>query len=55
MHYYIDVVDPEPPGESAAWSRRYAELQPRLVRALAATAGNYVGWRTRCKTPSQQR
>jgi len=43
MHYYIDVVDPEPHGESAAWSRRYAELQPRLLRALAATAGSYVG------------
>jgi RNA polymerase sigma factor (sigma-70 family) len=43
VHYYIDVVEPEPHGESAAWSRRYAELQPRLVRALAATAGSYVG------------
>jgi len=43
MHYYVDVVEPEPHGESAAWSRRYAELQPRLVRALAATAGSYVG------------
>jgi RNA polymerase sigma factor (sigma-70 family) len=43
MHYYVDVVEREPRAGSAAWSRRYAELQPRLVRALAATAGTYVG------------
>ncbi|HEV8654271.1 MAG TPA: RNA polymerase sigma factor [Candidatus Limnocylindria bacterium] len=27
----------------ATWTRRYAELRPRLVRALAATVGTYAG------------
>jgi RNA polymerase sigma factor (sigma-70 family) len=39
------VVDPRPRTGSgeALWSRRYTELQPELVRALAATTGTYTG------------
>ena len=45
MHYYLRVVERQPrsPEADVAWTRRYAELQPRLVRAVAATAGTYLG------------
>jgi RNA polymerase sigma factor (sigma-70 family) len=44
-HSLLEVVDPRPRIRSgeALWSRRYTELQPGLVRALAATVGSYAG------------
>lgn len=45
MHYYLDVVERQPRGadSDASWSRSYAELWPRLVRAVAASVGTYSG------------
>lgn len=45
MHYYVDVVERQPRGadSDASWSRSYAELWPRLVRAVAASVGTYSG------------
>jgi RNA polymerase sigma factor (sigma-70 family) len=37
------VPRPRPDEDDAVWSDRYAALQPRLVRALAATIGSYSG------------
>jgi RNA polymerase sigma factor (sigma-70 family) len=41
----LELVDPRPRVRSseALWTRRYTELQPELVRALAATVGTYAG------------
>jgi RNA polymerase sigma factor (sigma-70 family) len=37
------VQRPRQDEDDGVWSDRYAELQPRLIRALAATVGSYSG------------